>query len=158
VVSSCSKRKLVRVAKPLTLQDFQDPVRRIAREKELSSSMFPAAEMYMGPQHRALMRGVEGIRQRFGTQALSVKIISAGYGLVSEDQKIAPYDVTFKNMVPEAARSWATCLHIADDVRETIRRWPLVIFLLGDKYLSAIEPPIHSFSRWPTTAFRCQTS
>jgi hypothetical protein len=141
VISSCTKRKLVRVAKPLTLEDFKDPERRIAREKELSSSMREAAEMYTGDQHVEVMRGVKGIRERFGTQAVCVRIISAGYGLVSEDRPIAPYDVTFSNMKREAA-AWARCLHIADDVRETIRGWPLAIFLLGDDYFAAIDPPI----------------
>ena len=141
VISSCSKRKLVQVAKPLILGDFKVPARRIAREKELSSSMREAGEMYTGDQHRAVMRGIKGIRERFGAQAVSVKIISAGYGLVSEDRPIAPYDVTFKKMGREAS-SWAECLGISHAVRGAIHEWPLVIFLLGDDYLDAIYPPI----------------
>jgi hypothetical protein len=66
VISSCSSRKLVPVAKPLILEDFKDPKRLIAGEKELARSMREAGEMYTGDQHRAVMRGVNGIRETFG--------------------------------------------------------------------------------------------
>jgi hypothetical protein len=37
---------------------------------------------------------------------------------------------------------WARCLNIPQAVRDAIRGWPLVGFLLGERYLSAIEPPM----------------
>jgi len=37
---------------------------------------------------------------------------------------------------------WARSLNIPQAVRDAIRGWPLVGFLLGERYLSAIEPPM----------------
>jgi hypothetical protein len=37
---------------------------------------------------------------------------------------------------------WARYLGIPQAVRDAIRGWPLVVFLLGEKYLVAIDPPV----------------
>lgn len=142
VISSCSSSKAVNVDEPLTLEDFQDPERRHRRELELQTYMRPAGAMYSGRQHLALMRGVAKIRERFGPEAVAVQIISAGYGLISEQQLIAPYNATFRGMPRRMASSWALFLGIADAVRNTIRDWRLVIFLLGEAYLTSVDPPI----------------
>lgn len=82
------------------------------------------------------------MRGTFGPEAVEVRILSAGYGLVKEPQPIAPYDVTFNAMKKSEIAGWARCLNIPQAVRDAIRGWPLVGFLLGERYLSAIEPPM----------------
>jgi hypothetical protein len=93
--------------------------------------------MYIGGQHLALMSGVRLLRGTFGPEAVEVRILSAGYGLVKEPQPIAPYDVTFNAMKKSEIAGWARCLNIPQAVRDAIRGWPLVGFLLGERYLSA---------------------
>ena len=118
------------------------PVRLRTRERELASLSRPAVEMYTGRQHAALMAGVERLRTRVGFDAVTLQVVSAGYGLIEEARVIVPYDVTFSGMRSSQACDWARELHIPGDIRAAVRRFPLVIFLLGDRYLRAIEPPL----------------
>lgn len=142
VVTSCTGQKAVDRADMLTLDDFRDPQRLRVREKDLSDSMLPAVVMYTGLQHVRLMEGVRLWRKAFGPHTLDVAIVSAGYGLISEDRPVAPYEVTYNTMSRADIVSWAQRQRIPEAVRDRARSYPLVLFLLGDKYLQAINPPL----------------
>jgi hypothetical protein len=142
IISSCTNAKSVEAPNSLKLSDFRSPDTLRAREAELNRWLRPAFEMYAGEQHKRLVHGVKELRAAFGRQVASVKIVSAGYGLIDEEQLIAPYNVTFATMSRSEQLAWSQHLGIARAVREAIRGWPLVFFLLGDAYLRAIEPPI----------------
>jgi hypothetical protein len=142
IISSCTNAKSVEPPNSLTMADFGSPDRVRAREAELNPWLRPAYEMYAGDQHEHLMRGMNELRAAFGPQVARVNIVSAGYGLIDEDQLIAPYDVTFATMGRREQLAWARQLGIAHTLRNVIRGWPLVFFLLGDVYLRAVEPPI----------------
>jgi hypothetical protein len=144
IISSCTNVKSVESPNSLTMADFGSPDRVSAREAELSSWLRPACEMYAGDQHQHIMRGVNELRAALGTQVASVKIVSGGYGLIDENQLIAPYDVTFATMGRREQLAWARQLGVAHAVRSAIQGWPLVCFLLGDAYLRAVEPPIRA--------------
>lgn len=107
VITSCTADKAVSRRDGMTLRDFQNPSQRQKREAALQPYARPAAALYTGMQHRYLMRGVEQIRQRCGPRSVSVKIISAGYGLVDEHRLLAPYEATFEEMSRLEARGWA---------------------------------------------------
>jgi hypothetical protein len=98
--------------------------------------------MYTGRQHQRLMEGVRLLRQKYGHDAVDVQIVSAGYGLVPEGRLIAPYEATFNDMGLPEMRAWAKTLGIAVAVRKTTAESPLVIFLLGSRYLEAVAPPV----------------
>ena len=142
VVSSCSASKSVEVPRPITMSEFADPDRLRNREREMSSDALPAWELYAGSQHLQVMKGVQALRLNFGPEAVTLKIVSAGYGMVYENQSLTPYEATFNELSSSERRKWARTLGIAADVRREIRGFPLVIFLLGTTYLDAIEPPI----------------
>jgi hypothetical protein len=142
VISSCSASKSVEVSRPIRMSEFADPDRLRNREREMSSHALPAWELYAGRQHIQLMKGVQALRLSFGHDAITLKIVSAGYGLVDEHQPLAPYEATFKELSSGERRKWARTLGIAMDVRTEIRGFPLVVFLLGSAYLDAIEPPV----------------
>jgi len=144
VISSCTNKKAEEVDSPITLDDFQNPERLRRKEFELKAHGRAAGEMYTGRQHLCLMRGIAKVRAKFGRESVCLKIVSAGYGLISEDTTILPYDATFQGMARPRARSWARALGIADAVRKAIQGQPLVIFLLGESYLNAIDLPIAS--------------
>jgi hypothetical protein len=130
----------------LTLADFADRERLSIREAALRSLARPAVEMYTGQQHVLLMQGVQHLRTRFGTDAVKVRIVSAGYGLIDESRLIVPYEATFKGMRRQQALAWAAHLGIAKAVRDAISSWRLVIVMLGDDYLRVIEPPLKATS------------
>ena len=141
VITSCTGEKAVTCDRQLILDDFRDPTRLRRREIELSPLRRPAAEMYTGQQHVHLMKGVRRLRKRYGFDTVMVRIVSAGYGLVAENRLIAPYNASFNDMTRREARAWARQLGIARDVRDAAVGFRLAIFLLGDRYLDAIEPP-----------------
>ena len=98
--------------------------------------------MYTGEQHRKMMAGVAAIRARFGPEAVTLRIVSAGYGLIDENRPIAPYNVTFSGMGKGAIHHWARHLGVPQAVRSALGNFGLVIFLLGSDYLTAIDPPL----------------
>lgn len=142
IVTSCTGEKKYDPPEQLIQEDFADPTRFLTREKELENCFVTAGEMYTGRQHYMLMQGVTALRNRFGDHVVDVCIVSAGYGVLTETRKIAPYEVTFNTMRSQEVLAWSRFLKIKESLTESIRGYDLVFFLLGDKYLSAIELPI----------------
>ena len=143
VIGSCTGRKALRdCPNLLTESDFDDPLLFQERDPGLSAWALPARELYTGWQHRYLMKGVAAIRHRFGASSCSVKIISAGYGLVDEEQPLAPYEATFQGKHPKWIQEKAQRLGIPSAVREAVVGYDVVLFLLGKEYLLSTYPPL----------------
>ncbi len=143
VVGSCTSLKRDDgCPHPLSLDDFRDARRLREREAALAAWRRPAAQMYTGRQHAHAVAGIEALRRRFGHEFAELAIVSAGYGLLREDAPIVPYDVTFTTMSRGEARAWARHLGVAAAVREACAGYPLVVFLLGSRYLETVEPPV----------------
>lgn len=143
MVGSCTDKKDIRDCPySLTEADFDDPATLRRREAELSRWALPAARLYTGWQHRYTMMGVNAIRQRFGSAACALRIISAGYGLVGEDRNLVPYEVTFQHKRASWISERAQRLGIPEALRQAIRDSEAVIFLLGKEYLLSTYPPI----------------
>ena len=147
VIGSCTGDKDVRDCPYLpTESDFEDPVLLGRRQAELVGWALPAARLYTGWQHRYMMNGIDLLRRRFGSSACSVKIISAGFGLVDEEQPLVPYEATFQGKRPDWIRKRAGQLGIPQAVRKAIHGYECVIFLLGKEYLLSIHPPLQPSS------------
>jgi hypothetical protein len=143
VVGSCTSKKNKRgCPSPLTEEDFDNPATLARREAELARWALPAAELYTGLQHLDMMKGVDAIRQRFGSAACSLKIISAGYGLVGEDRTLVPYEATFQHKRPRWISERAQRLGIPQALQHAVRGFEAVIFLLGKEYLLSTLPPV----------------
>jgi hypothetical protein len=143
VVGSCTGDKDIRDCPySLTEADFDDPATLCRREAELSRWALPAVRLYTGWQHRYMMMGVNAFRQRFSSAACALKIISAGYGLVDEDRNLVPYEATFQQQRPRWINERAQRLGIPQAVRQVIRDYEAVIFLLGKEYLLSTHPPV----------------
>lgn len=141
MISSCTGGKAVK-SPTLSIDDFADADRLARRERELETSRRPAQAMYTGFQHVYLMRGIDALRRALGDAAVDLRILSAGYGLIAADHPICAYDVTFNDMGRPQARAWARRLSVPQSVRDALRDADLAVFLLGSRYLDAIEPPI----------------
>lgn len=96
VVTSCTGEKLHKPDNQLVLDDFKYIEKLVKRERELAAYQERADKMYTGSQHLALMKGITEYRQHGGE--IDLCIISAGYGLLNEDARIVPYEVTFNTM------------------------------------------------------------
>jgi hypothetical protein len=90
-----------------------------------------------GWQHRYMMKGVNAIRQKFGSGVCALRIISAGYGLVDEDRCLVPYEATFQHKRPRWISERAHRLAIP---QAAIRDFEVVVLLLGKEYLIAVHP------------------
>ena len=135
VITTCTGEKAKTVDSLITLDEFRQGKEKVTeREKELADFLVSAEEMYTGQQHVRLMRGVEAI----GRDKVALHILSAGYGFLPADQKIAPYEATFQGMRKKELREWADQLEVPEDFREILKvPCDLTLVLLGDDYLQA---------------------
>lgn len=140
IITSCTGEKSVDHDQRLTLADFAQGSSHIAdRHLALKDLLSPAESLYSGMQHLRLMRGVSMARKSSGLQ-VDLHIVSAGYGLVSCNQLLAPYEATFLGMKKVEARDWAQQLDIANSVRAILGApYDLGLLLLGDDYLAACD-------------------
>jgi hypothetical protein len=97
----------------------------------------PAEELYLGQQHRELMRGVYAFREaNHGT--LELKIVSAKHGLLRSDETIWPYDETFRDLTKAKLRDRSTALELPQKVAAYMEMPADVrLILLGRDYLEA---------------------
>ncbi len=102
----------------------------------------PAAKMYTGQQHTLLMDGVNQVRTRYGQSSVDVAIISAEYGLLNENDVIAPYNVTFQGMKKAEILEKSRRLQLRERAAELIARYDVVFFLLGKEYVQALQLPL----------------
>lgn len=137
VISSCSSTKKHNPVNQLQEEDFSPPKRFAARTAELKSYEVPAAEMYMGKEHKLVVAGLELLRGSYEQSTVDLSIISAGYGLLSATDLIVPYDVTFEGL--GVARS--DVLELNRKVGNLIKDYELVFFLLGKEYVQALQLP-----------------
>lgn len=143
VVGSCTgEKESCGCAYPLTEEDFADTSRFLHREGELAPWGLPAARLYTGWQHRYMAKGIDELRQRFGVSCCTLKIISAGYGLVDENRTLVPYEATFQGKPQKWVRERADRLKIPHAIREAVRGFEAVVFLLGKEYLLSTDPPL----------------
>lgn len=142
IITSCTGEKRFKLTNQLTIEDFQDPEKLKERSQLLTEFTCTAAQMYTGLQHLRVMEGVNILRSHLGKEAVDLKILSAGYGLISEDQEIFPYSVTFNSMKNDELSSWGNFLKIHDEFQQAIIGYDLVFILLGDKYLRALNLPV----------------
>lgn len=140
ILTSCTGEKAVDDPRQLVPADFQrGPAHVAQRERELKELLRPAGEIYTGEQHVRLMRGVTAFRKSAAKKAkLDLHILSAGYGIIPEDRKVAPYECTFATMKTKELTDWAKALHVREDFRKLVAEpYDFALILLGDNYLNA---------------------
>lgn len=85
----------------------------------------PAAALYIGTEHRAVMYGVRSVRQNYGKGAIDLRLLSTKHGILEETDVIAPYDVS----VTESS----IFRGLREDIMNLTADYDLVFFLLGWK-------------------------
>jgi hypothetical protein len=122
-------------------ESFAEPLHLLKAEAEAKPWLKPAGEMYTGRQHALMMNGVRYLRQGFRRASFDVSIVSAGYGLISEDRLIAPYNITFQGMGHSRVRARGDLLQIPTMTRDLVTRYQVVFFLLGRENLTSCGIP-----------------
>lgn len=139
VVSSCTGKKASSTPYQLTLKDFKRGASFVERrERRLWGMRLRAVDMYEGRQHTLLVKGLEEVESTDGNK-IDFRIVSAGYGFITAEQMIAPYDVTFSTMSKEEMLVWGAQLRLTAKLRGRLRQknYDLAIVALGDPYLTA---------------------
>jgi Family of unknown function (DUF6884) len=93
----------------------------------------PARLLYTSPWFQKVRAIVEATNARWF-------ILSARYGLVSPDKKIAPYEHTLKNMGVAERKTWAT--HVLNDLIPQIDGEKRVVVFAGDRYREFLMEPL----------------
>ena len=76
MVGSCTDKKDVQdCPRSVSQADFDDPATLLRREADLRRWALPAVQLYMGWKHNDMMKGVNAIRDKFGTARCAVRII-----------------------------------------------------------------------------------
>ena len=156
VITSCTKDKKELLPKHLSslmlepeqLWDDQDDDRATRDFGVLEKYRVPAGKLYSGRQHLLVMQGVEMLRQAFGPDVVDVKIISAGFGLVNEEDLLPPYNATFAGLSTSKILAASQKLRIPENINQLMRgEYACAFFLLGDSYLLSLGLP---FAQVPT--------
>lgn len=99
-----------------------------------------ARDLYAGRQQKHVSEAVRSLHAAdFDVDRV---FISAGFGVVEEDTRLPPYDVTFKQMNHEEITARSRQLGISDDVIEFVTRTPpydIVFLPLGADYYRALD-------------------
>lgn len=139
VITSCTSWKKHKPSNQLKYEDFAPPEWFRQRTIELDKFKESAVEMYTGQQHIYLMDGLNQLRETYGQTVVDLNIISAGYGLLSEKDTIVPYNVTFQGLKKKEILERSHKLQIHEHVETLIADYDLVFFLLGEKYVRALQ-------------------
>ena len=116
-----------------------------------------AQSMYVGMQHAKLMVGVLHARSR-GID-VDLRIISAGYGLISGDKRIEPYNQTFSGLGKREIEEAAYELDIPEDMSWLLATpYDLALIMLGTDYLIAAGIAGQDVLASPTIALASRSS
>lgn len=154
VITSCTGQKTVSHREQLTWEDFILGTQHVARrERGLGNTLRAAECLYAGQQHVRLRRGLQVAREK-GTLDIDLRIVSAGYGVVTASKQLAPYECTFSGLKKSEIVARAQKLDIPRTIAELLsRKYDLVLILLGDDYLHACAGEGSLTTASPTIAF-----
>lgn len=101
----------------------------------------PARKLYAGRQQQYVSDAVDSLRAN--DHSVDRYFISAGFSLVTENEKLPPYNVTFADMTVAEVESRAESLEIAEQTCNVISSasYDIVFFPLGSDYYRAINLP-----------------
>ena len=136
MINSCGKGKLNSHDKLPSCQDLNSYSKRQDIKLKYSSISVPAGELYTGNQAKRVREAVKLLRK---THKVDYYIISAGFGLVGENDLIPPYECTFSGKGKRAISEMADELGIASTITDIPAGYDLTFLVLGKNYLHALH-------------------
>jgi hypothetical protein len=158
VVGSCGKRKLHNSPKQPKCQDIRARHGIGYWRKRFSKLSTPARDVYTGPQNTELVKAVDLLRT-ISRVDVHLAIISAGFGILQEHERVPPYDCSFTNMTMRDVRKRSEELELQSSFTDLIsKNFDLVYLALGKRYLAALGKDTLSTIQTPTVVFHEQES
>lgn len=108
------------------------------RERDDTISV-PARKLYTGRQQQYVAEAVDSLRAQGHT--VDRYFVSAGFGLVSEREKLPPYDITFADMDDDEIQTRGDELGVFEDVLQvtTADVYDVIFLVLGSDYYRAVD-------------------
>lgn len=120
-----------------------------------------ARDLYTGRQQQYITQAIDQLEARAG-DTVDRYFISAGFGVVSDDEELPPYNVTFNDYPPEEIERRASTLDIEHDLLEILGdEYDLVFLALGSKYYRTFDLSTVLASVSPDTwvvCFNCESA
>lgn len=158
VVGSCGKKKLYDSSRQPTCQCIDELHEINYWKKRFSSKCVPARDMYTGPQSIELVRAVDLLRTIPNVEVQLV-IISAGFGMLQEEDLVPPYDCSFSTMKMTEVRKRSNELKLKVSFTQLINNgFDLIYLALGKRYLAALGKDVLSLLQTPTVVFHGRES
>lgn len=153
VVGSCGKRKLYSPPDQPKCCDIDGNHDIVYWKQQFPSMCVPARDMYLGPQNRELVKAVDILRTIPGVEVQLV-IISAGFGMLYEEDLVPPYDCSFTTMKIANVRERSSQLQLKEAFTQLVETgFDLIYLALGKRYLEAIGNDILSTLQATTISF-----
>ena len=138
VLGSCGKTKAVNHHKAPTCEDLDTHEKIKFWRKGLSERQLYAGMMYTGNQARELNKGIAKLRS-ISELKVDYFIISAGFGMLNEEDKIPPYDCSFTGMKKSEIEFRSEILNIPSDFEKIqAKGYELMYLALGKDYLTSL--------------------
>jgi len=109
--------------------------------------------MYTGPQNTELVGAVDLLR-RITSVEVQLVIISAGFGVLQEQDLVPPYDCSFTNMKIAEIRKQSRRLKLKSSFEQmTNKGFDLIYLALGKRYLATLGEEVLSKLETTTVIF-----
>ena len=136
VINSCGKKKSIKHEEQPTCKDLETKDQRERVKEKFSSLLTEAGELYTGGQAVAIKKAVNVLSSK---AEVDYYIISAGFGLVSENELLPPYECSFSGLSKKAIKERAEKLAIPESIRYLSKKtYDLVYLSLGEDYLVSL--------------------
>lgn len=101
----------------------------------------PAVDLYTGRQQQYIDAAIDRLEARAG-DSVDRYFISAGFGVVDEDERLPPYDVTFTDYSAGEVGERASDLGIEEDLLTLLdSEYDIVFLALGSNYYRTFDLP-----------------
>jgi len=141
VITAGTAEKRDLVPDPALAAELADKLRRREVERRLAPFACPALALYTGPHHRMVMDGLWSVWAQWGRGILDLAILSAGYGLISAEETIVPYEAAFDGE-PQALLEWSAHQAIRNKASALVSAYDMAFYLLSGPALTALALPL----------------
>jgi hypothetical protein len=158
IVGSCGKRKLHNSINQPKCCDIDSRHGIDHWRQQFSGLSVLARDLYTGPQSTELIKAVDLLRTISNIE-VQIVIISAGFGILQENDLVPPYDCSFESMKIGEIRKRSEELNLQSSFTKLMHEnFDLVYLALGKRYLDALGKDILSTIQTPTIVFHQQES
>jgi len=136
IISSCTKAKKYSYTKQLNCNKFQitNDIENLVKEYQEISCR--AKLLYEGSQHKNILKGIEILRNYL---KIDFYILSAGFGIINEEEIIPAYECSFSKMKKQEIIERSIKLNISNIFKKLLsKNYDIIYLALGKKYLQAI--------------------